>query len=255
MIRAQLKRGWQPMLAIFVFLFIWEFCVRFFQIEEWLLPSPTAILEESGKVWPQFVPHLQSTVFLAVCGLLIGAMVGLLVAMILHLFKPIRDTFYPFLILSQNIPIIVLAPLLVIWFGFGSLPKFIVITIACFFPIAVSALSGLQQTNREMYHYLSMMGATKRQLFLKLELPHAIPSIMAGMKIAATYSVMAAVISEWLGAQEGIGVFMTLAVSSYKTSRVFVAIIVTMALSLLFFGVITLLEKYLIRWKQKGDRS
>lgn len=255
MIRAQLKRGWQPMLAIFVFLFIWEFCVRFFQIEEWLLPSPTAILEESGKVWPQFVPHLQSTVFLAVCGLLIGAMVGLLVAMILHLFKPIRDTFYPFLILSQNIPIIVLAPLLVIWFGFGSLPKFIVITIACFFPIAVSALSGLQQTNREMYHYLSMMGATKRQLFLKLELPHAIPSIMAGMKIAATYSVMAAVISEWLGAQEGIGVFMTLAVSSYKTSRVFVAIFVTMALSLLFFGVITLLEKYLIRWKQKGDRS
>lgn len=243
------------MLAIFVFLFIWEFCVRFFQIEEWLLPSPTAILEESGKVWPQFVPHLQSTVFLAVCGLLIGAMVGLLVAMILHLFKPIRDTFYPFLILSQNIPIIVLAPLLVIWFGFGSLPKFIVITIACFFPIAVSALSGLQQTNREMYHYLSMMGATKRQLFLKLELPHAIPSIMAGMKIAATYSVMAAVISEWLGAQEGIGVFMTLAVSSYKTSRVFVAIFVTMALSLLFFGVITLLEKYLIRWKQKGDRS
>lgn len=255
MIGVQVKRGWQPILAIFVFLFIWELSVRLFQIEEWLLPSPTRIIEEFGKVWPQFVPHLQSTIFLAVCGFLIGATVGLLVAMLLHLFKPVRDTFYPFLILSQNIPIIVLAPLLVIWFGFGSLPKFIVITIACFFPIAVSALSGLQQTNRDMYHYMSMMGASKKQLFLKLELPHAIPSIMAGLKIAATYSVMAAVISEWLGAQKGIGVFMTLAVSSYKTSRVFVAIIVTMALSLLFFGIIVLIEKYLVRWKQKGDPS
>ena len=255
MIHAQLKRGWQPMLAIFIFLFIWEISVRLFAIEEWLLPSPTVILEEFGKVWPQFIPHLQSTVFLAICGFLIGASVGLVVATVLHLFKPIRDTFYPFLILSQNIPIIVLAPLLVIWFGFGSLPKFIVITIACFFPIAVSALSGLQQTNRDLYNYMSMMGATKKQLFIKLELPHAIRSIMAGMKIAATYSVMAAVISEWLGAQKGIGVFMTLAVSSYKTSRVFVAIIVTMLLSLLFFAVIALIEKYLVRWKQKGEPS
>lgn len=255
MIRTTLTKGWQPVLAILTVLLIWEVSVRQLAIEEWLLPAPTAIVEEAGRIWSQFIPHLQSTIFLAICGFLIGTTVGLVVATVLHLCKPIRDTFYPFLILSQNIPIIVLAPLLVIWFGFGSLPKFIVITIACFFPIAVSALSGFRQSNRDTYHYLSMMGATKKQLFLKMELPSAIPSIMSGVKIAATYSVMAAVISEWLGAQKGIGVFMTVAVSSYKTSRVFVAIIVTMALSLLFFAVIVLIEKYLVRWKQKGDRS
>lgn len=249
----RLKRGWQPTLAILVILLIWEISVRVFEVEEWLLPAPTTIVLEFKEVWPQFYPHLQSTIVLAICGFIIGATVGLLVATVLHLFKPIRDTFYPFLILSQNIPIIVLAPLLVIWFGFGSLPKFIVITIACFFPIAVATLSGLQHTSRELSLYMQMMGATKAQRFWKLELPHSIPSTMAGMKIAATYSVMAAVISEWLGAQKGIGVFMTLAVSSYRTSRVFVAIIVTMILSLLFFALISWIEKRLIRWQSKGD--
>lgn len=255
MIRTVFQKGWQATLAIFVSLIIWEVAVRVFSIEEWLLPAPSAIAKEFGNVWFQFLPHLQSTVLLVIGGFLIGASVGLVSATILHLFKPIRNTFYPFLIISQNIPIIVLAPLLVVWFGFGALPKFIVITMACFFPIAMSTLSGLQQTSRELVLYMKMMGATKSQMFWKLELPYAIPSMMAGMKIAATYSVMAAVISEWLGAQKGIGVYMTLAVSSYKTSRVFVAIIVTMVLSLLFFGIILWIEKKLVRWKQKGELS
>src|SRR5699024_10025355 len=158
---------------------------------------------------PDFYPHFISTLTLTFFGFIIGASFGLIVATSLHLSKRLRQTFYPFLVLSQNIPIIVLAPLLVIWFGFGVLPKFLIITIACFFPIAISTLSGLQQANPGLLHYMHMMGARKGQLFWKLELPHAIPSMMSGLKIAATYSVMAAVVSEWLGAQKGIGVFMT----------------------------------------------
>src|SRR5699024_9515008 len=140
-----------------------------------------------------------------------------------------------------------LAPLLVIWFGFGFLPKLIIIVIACFFPVAISTLGGLQETDRELMHYMKMMGATNRQLLWKLQFPHALPSIFSGLKIAATYSVMATIISEWLGAQEGIGVYMTLALSSYRTTRVFVAIIIAMLLSLAFFGAILLLEKWFIR--------
>src|SRR5699024_11429630 len=131
------------------------------------------------------------------------------------------------LILSQNIPIIVLAPLLVIWFGFGALPKFIIITLACFFPIAISTLSGFQQTDRNLTYFMKMMGANKSQIFWKLELPDAVPSIFLGLKIDATYSVMAAVVSEWLYNQEGFGVFMMIATSFFIKPQVYVTIIIT----------------------------
>lgn len=249
------KAGWRPTVAILVLIGIWELATRIFSIETWLLPAPSDIIIEGKDVLPDFLPHFLATLKLSISGFTIGTTVGLLTAAILHLLPRVRETFYPFLILSQNMPIIVLAPLLVIWFGFGSLPKFIIITLACFFPIAVSALSGFQQTSRELIYYMKMMGATKSQLFWKLELPHALPAVFSGMKIAATYSVMAAVISEWLGAQEGIGVFMTLATSSYRTSRVFVAIIIVMLLSLAFFALILLLEKFLMRGQKKGEET
>lgn len=250
-----LARSWRPIIAITLFIALWELATRVFSIEEWLLPAPSAILLEAKDVVPTFMPHFTSTVQLSISGFLIGTTVGLGVATILHLLPRVRETFFPFIILSQNVPIIVLAPLLVIWFGFNALPKLIIITLACFFPIAVSALGGFTQTNRELVHYMKMMGARKGQLFWKLELPHAVPSIFSGLKIAGTYSVMAAVVSEWLGAQQGIGVFMTLAASSYRTPRVFVAIIVAMVLSLAFFGLILLLEKFFVRWQKKGSLS
>lgn len=165
-----------------------------------------------------------------------------------------KDAVYPLLILSQNIPIIVLAPLLVIWFGFGMLPKLIVISLVCF-PVAVASLDGFRQTPYELKHYFKMMGAGKNQLFWKLELPHSIPFIFSGLKISATYSVMGAVISEWLGAKSGIGVYMTLASSAFRTDRVFVAIFIIMGMSLIF-GIITFLEKYLVSWKRKeGEKG
>lgn len=255
MMKHLIYKGWRPVIAILIFIGVWELSTRVFSIEEWLLPAPSVIINEAKDVLPTFLPHFFATLKLSSAGFMIGTTVGLIVATLLHVMPRVRETFYPFLILSQNMPVIVLAPLLVIWFGFGTLPKLIIITIACFFPIAVSALSGFQQTNRELVYYMKMMGASKSQLFWKLELPHALPAVFSGLKIAATYSVMAAVVSEWLGAQKGIGVFMTLASSSFRTSRVFVAIIVAMALSLIFFALMIALEKMLVRGQQRGENS
>lgn len=255
MINQFIKRSWRSIGMILIFLLGWEFSVRYFAIDEWFLPAPSMIVREAKEVLPNFWPHLRATFKLSSLGLLIGSSIGLVVATLLHLNDKLRETFYPFLIISQNIPTIILAPLLVIWFGFGALPKLIIIVLACFFPIAVSTLSGLEQTDRELTFYMQMMGASKGQRFWKLELPYAVPSILSGLKIAATYSVMAAVISEWLGAQEGIGVFMTVASSSYQTARVFVAIMVTIVLSLGFFSVVLFIERLLIRFQRKGDLS
>lgn len=246
-------KGWRPFLVLLLLLIVWEFTVKKTGVPDWLFPAPSQIVQEGLHGWGQFYPHLLATVKLALAGFLIGSGMGLITAIILHLLPGLRDSIYPLLILSQNIPIIVLAPLLVIWFGFGLLPKIIVIALVCFFPITVAALDGFKQTAPELKHYMNMAGASKNQLFWKLELPYATPAIFSGIKISATYSVMGAVISEWLGAKHGIGVYMTLASSSFRTDRVFVAIFWIMILSLLFFGLIKLAEHTLVRGQFKGE--
>ncbi|MDM5233736.1 ABC transporter permease [Lysinibacillus pakistanensis] len=228
-------------------LFIWELIVRLADIPHWLLPSPSAILTEGIRSFETFMPHAFATVQLALLGLTIGICCGLAVAVLLHRFSFIRELFYPILIMSQNVPILVLAPLLIIWFGFGLLPKLIIICLVCFFPIVIAAMDGFRQTSPELKHYFEMIGATKAQTFWKLEWPFAYPSIFSGIKIAATYSVMGAVIAEWLGAKKGIGVYMTLAQSSFRTDRVFVAILAIICLSLVLFSAIRLLEKIIVK--------
>ncbi|MDM5226500.1 ABC transporter permease [Cytobacillus sp. NJ13] len=245
------RKGWRPAAVLLLLFIIWELAVNLAEVPAWLLPPPTDIVLEAISGWEGFHLHLQSTVMLSLLGFIIGTVIGLLTAVILHLLPFIRESVYPLLILSQNVPIIVLAPLLVVWFGFGILPKLIVITLVCFFPITVAALDGFRQTPGELRHYMLMAGASKGQLFWKLELPYSLPSLFSGLKISATYSVMGAVISEWLGAKAGIGVYMTLASSSFRTDRVFVAIFAIMLLSLLFFGGILLAERLLIKWKAR----
>lgn len=246
-------KGWRPALVLLLLFIIWEIAVKLAEVPGWLLPPPSTIFTEAINGWTSYHAHLQSTIRLSLLGFLIGSSIGLLTAIILHLIPFVRESVYPLLILSQNVPIIVLAPLLVIWFGFGLLPKLIVITLVCFFPITVAALDGFKQTPNELKHYMMMAGASRIQLFWKLELPYSLPTLFSGLKISATYSVMGAVISEWLGAKAGVGVYMTLASSSFRTDRVFVAIFSIMVLSLLFFAVILLAERYLIRWNTKGD--
>ena len=248
-------KGWRPIAVLLLLFVIWEIVVRLGHIEEWLLPAPTKIFREAFSDWPNFYPNLISSINISLLGFVIGAVIGLLAAVLLYLIPFLRDSFYPLLILSQNIPIIVLAPLLVIWFGFGLLPKMIVITLVCFFPITVAALDGFKQTPAELTHYMKMAGASKQQLFWKLEFPFALPSIFSGLKISATYSIMGAVISEWLGAKQGIGVYITLASSSFRTDRVFVAIFAIMLLSLLFFLVIVLIERRVVRWHVKENEG
>lgn len=223
------------------------------KIPSWLLPSPSQVFLELLSGRESFLNHLFSTTKLGLLGFIIGTSIGLITAIILHMLPNMKETFYPLLILSQNVPTIVLAPLLVIWFGFGILPKLIIITLVCFFPITVAALDGFKQTSPELKHYMVMSGANRKQLFWKLEFPFALPSIFSGLKISATYSIMGAVVSEWLGAKQGIGVYMTLASSSFRTDRVFSAIFAIMVLSLLFFFMIVALERLLVRGKEKDD--
>ncbi|WP_211269493.1 ABC transporter permease [Paenibacillus glacialis] len=244
---------WPPLVAVLFLLGIWQLSTSLFEIEKWILPSPINIarevLTESSRLWE----HTLATVKLTGIGFTIGTSVGLLIAIVLHSIPFLKSALYPLLILSQNVPTIALAPLLMIWFGFGLLPKIIVITLVCFFPVAIAMMSGLRQTDPIMLSYMRMIGASKRQIFVKLELPHALPSIFSGIKIAATYSVMGAVIAEWIGSDKGIGYYMMLQKSSYRTDRVFIAISIIVMLSLTMFAIIALLEKWFVRWNRRQE--
>lgn len=247
-----MAKGWRPIMVLLLLFISWEIIAKFVEIPVWVLPTPSSIILEGINNWANFQPHFSSTVSLSILGFFVGCGFGLITAVLLHLIPVLRESLYPLLIVSQNIPIIVLAPLLVIWFGFGLLPKMIVITLVCFFPVTIATLDGFRQTAPELKHYFEMAGASRIQMFRKLEFPYALPSIFSGLKISATYSVMGAVISEWLGAKAGVGVFMTLASSSFRTDRVFVAIFSIVILSLIFFLVIILLERWIIKWNSNG---
>lgn len=246
---------WPPFVAVFLLLMIWQLCTTLFEIEKWILPSPTDIVRETFSQSAGLWEHTLATARLTGVGFLIGSSVGLFVAIILHMIPFLKSALYPLLILSQNVPTIALAPLLMIWFGFGLLPKIIVITLVCFFPIAVAMMGGLRQTDPTMLSYMRMIGASKRQIFFKLELPHSLPALFSGIKIAATYSVMGAVIAEWIGADKGIGYYMMLQKASYRTDRMFIAISIIVVLSLLMFAIIGLLEKWLVRWKPRQENK
>lgn len=244
--------GGRPLFFLLFLLLVWELLIRLTETPKWLLPAPSDVIKEATIGFGDYYGHLVSTIYLSIIGLLIGCSVGILVSIILHRLPKVNEILYPLLILSQNIPTIVLAPLLIIWFGFGQLPKLIIISLVCFFPIVVASMDGFRQTATELKHYMKMIGATNKQIFWKLELPHALPSMFSGLKIAATYSVMGAVISEWLGAKSGIGVYMTLAQSSFRIDRVFVAIGFIMLLSIGLFGLIRLAEKRLLKGQSEG---
>lgn len=241
-------------LSIFSFLIIWESLTYLLGIEKWILPGPSLILKELFLSFSVVQEDLLHTGWIASAGLFIGLIVGIGSASLLHLYPFSKRVFYPYMVFSQNIPIIALAPLLIIWFGFGVESKLIVVSLVCFFPITVAALDGFSQADETFSTYLKMEGASRWDVFLYLECPSALPSFFSGLKLSATYSVMGAVIAEWLGSEKGLGVMMTLASHSFRTDRVFVAIFYIMLLSIIMFVVISVIERKTIFWQQ-GKRD
>lgn len=246
-----IQAGWPPVSAVILLLLLWQLAVSGGWVEGWLLPSPIQIAREAWLALPRIGMHTVATLRITLLGFVLGAGIGIALACLLHLVPLLKAALYPLLIVSQNVPMIAVGPLLIIWFGFGILPKLILIVLVCFFPVCMSTLDGFARTDRTTYDYMRMLGAGKYQLFAKLELPYALPFVFSGLKISATYSVMGAVIAEWLGGSEGLGYYMNLQKSAYRADREFIAIVIIVALSVLFWRLIVWLEKRLIRWNVK----
>ncbi|WP_078596146.1 ABC transporter permease [Evansella clarkii] len=240
--------------AIMIFLLVWEGAVRWWNIEKWILPAPSLIVQTFRDSLHLLPAHIWITATEAVLGFLLGIAAALIIAFILDFSPLLRKSFYPILLFSQTIPIIAIAPLLIIWFGYGILPKVLVVALVTFFPVVVSVTEGLQSSDRDMIRLVHSMGGTSWQVFKKVRFPSSLPYLFTGLRIAATYSVLSAVISEWVGASKGLGIYLIKAQSSFATDQVFVVIMLISLLSCLMFLVVILIGRIVMPWKHKTKK-
>lgn len=244
-----------PGLFLLLLLAGWEAAVRLSEVEPWLLPGPLQIAKSLWQVKELLWLHSLQTIKETLLGLGIAIIVGVLTATLTERWEWLRKTIYPLLIISQTIPIIAVAPLLIIWFGYGMLPKVLVVALVCFFPIAINLADGYRSVDRDMLRLMSAMGASPFRIFTMVKIPAAMPFFFSGLRIAGTYSVMGAVIGEWLGASRGLGIFMTRSSQSYMTDRVFAIILVISLLSLFIFLLIEAAARVTMHWhyRQRQD--
>jgi ABC-type nitrate/sulfonate/bicarbonate transport system permease component len=246
-----MKRRVLPLvLSIAVFVLIWGIISYGGDFPVWQLPNPFVVGVELWQSWKssEYFIHVRATFLIACLGFFLSVAVGVWVATWLYFSTFLKRVVTPILLFSQNVPIIVLAPLFVIWFGFGIEAKLFVVILVCFFPITIALVDAFEQVDPNLLRYLEMSGATKWETFRHLAFPSAIPTLFSSCKLSATYSVMGAVVAEWLGTEHGLGMIMTQAANAFRTDRVFVSIITIVVLSACFFFFISLVEQW---WKHK----
>ncbi len=234
---------------------LWELVSRATEMPPWLLPAPSAIAASFGEAAPVLGPHVAATVTAAAAGYALALASAVALAAAIDRWGLARRAIYPLLVASQTVPTFALAPLLAIWFGFGLLPKVLVVALVCFFPIVVATVGGLRAADREMLDLVRGMGASDRQLFVKVRLPAAVPSVISGMKIAATYSVIGAVIAEWTGASQGLGLYLLRASNSFQTDQVFAVIAVIAVLSIGLFVCVELVGRTIAPWTAAKEET
>jgi ABC-type nitrate/sulfonate/bicarbonate transport system permease component len=256
------RDGWEaasrwapPAALILAVLVLWQFATRIWEIDAWLLPAPTDIVRAAVDARALLAPHTWQTAQETLWGFLLALGVGMALGFAIDRWTLARNALYPLLITSQTIPIVAIAPLLVIWFGYGIWPKILVVGLICFFPIAVSTADGLRAADPEMIALLRTMGARPRDLLTKVRFPGALPIIFSGVRIAITYSVVGAILGEWVGASRGLGVFMLRATNSFRTDWVFASIAITSLISIALFGLVGLAERLALPWYYTAARQ
>ncbi len=221
-----------------------------------IFPSPAELRHAWDEHQTRLLQeHIPETLWETLAGLTIAVVLGLTIAALMDFSPLLRWVLYPVLVVSQTIPIFTIAILLILIFGFGSGPKIIVVVLFCFFPVALSTFTGLQSADPELISLLRAMGANARQIWVKARLPAAMPSFFAGLRIAATYSVVGAIFGEYITAQRGLGVFLKRSYSSFRLDQAYLAILLTALLSLLLVLLVNLVERLALRWYYTSQRS
>jgi NitT/TauT family transport system permease protein len=243
-----LRRIGPPIIVIGAILVAWEGYCRLAGISPVVLPPPTRIVEQLWAFRGDAVRHAIPTLAETGVGLLISIVVSVVAAVLMDRFLTVRSALQPLFVASQTVPIVAIAPLMVLWFGFGLAPKVLIVVLVTFFPVTVALLDGFAAASGEATDLLHSLGAGRLEIFRKLRWPAALPSFFTGLRIAATYGVIGAVFGEYVGAYEGLGIWMQLSQNAFRTDLVFGAILLSAVLSVALFGLVRVAERLVIPW-------
>ncbi len=229
----------------------WEAYARGGSVDDLILPAPsevaTALWEDRGLLWHNFLVTAQEVGL----GILAALVAGALLAIVIHLFPTLRRALYPLLVGSQAVPIVIIAPLLIVWLGFGIAPKLAIITLVCFFPVVVTTLDALGAVDPEQRKLLRTLDASRWQEFRWVEAPAALPGALSGAKIAVAIAVIGAVFAEYAGSSEGLGYVILQATPQLETARAYAAVVLLAVFAILLFLLLTLAERVLVPWTRR----
>jgi putative hydroxymethylpyrimidine transport system permease protein len=254
-------RSWlPPVLVALALLIAWELAAQWdlladaLSIEPFLVPAPTDIAESLWEDRSLLAEDAWVTLKEVILGFALALVTGLVLAVLIHLSDTARRAVYPLIVASQTVPIVVLAPILIVWFGFGLFPKLLIIALICFFPITVNAYDGLRSVDPDLLKMMRTLGANRLQTLRRAELPWALPFIFSGAKIAVAVAVIGAVFAEWAGADSGLGHLILVSSGELSTSLTFAAIVVLSAIAIALFALLSLIERRVVTWKEHPSR-
>lgn len=247
---SKIKHCLPPAAAILAILAIWELVCVCGIVPSYMLPSPVAVCAALAKDLPTILFHGKFTLLESFYGLLLGVGLAFLFATLMDRFSILDRAFSPVMIITQTIPTIAIAPILVLWMGFGMAPKITLVVITTFFPITIGLLDGYKSVDEDSVRLMKSMGAGKWQIFRHLKFPSALPQFFSGLKISASYAVVGAVVSEWLGGFNGLGVYMTRVKKAYAFDKMFAVIIFIVIISLLLLFGVKVLGRIAMPWLQ-----
>ncbi len=249
-----LRRAVPSIGLVIAILLAWEVAARVLAIDPIVLPAPTRIISALWEARGAAADNALTTLAETAVGFALSVAFAVLVALAMDSIGWVRRAIYPLLVTSQTIPIVAVAPLLVIWFGLGITPKILVVVLVTFFPVTVALLDGLAATSRDATSLLLTMGASRAQILFKLRLPGALPSFFTGLRIAVTYAVIGAIFGEQVGAVNGLGIWMILSKNLFRTDLVFGAILITALLTLGLWLLVGVAERLTIPWYREARR-
>ena len=244
------RRVLTPLLTIVALLALWQAVVVVGIVPNFLLPTPVQVVQALVEDAALLASHCVTTLAEAAVGLAAGVALGFVFAVLMDRFESFYLAFEPLMTISQTIPTVAIAPLLVLWLGYGALPKVVLVIISTFFPITVSLASGFRSVDPDVIDLMRTMNASRWQIFWYAKLPAAADQFFSGLKISATYAIVGAVIAEWLGGNEGLGVYMTRVRKSFSYDCMFASIIVISALSLGLMKLVELAQRACMPWKR-----
>ena len=246
----KLKRVLLPALTIAVLLVLWQIVVVLNIVPNYLVPSPYQVFLALMRDAALLASHTLVTLEESLLGLAIGVVIGFVIAVLMDRFEGLYHAFSPLITVSQTIPVVAIAPLLVLWMGYGILPKIMLILLTSFFPITIGLLDGFRSVDKDMLNLLKTMGASSFQNFIHLKLPSSLGYFFAGLRISVSYSIIGAVVAEWLGGYDGLGVYMTRVRKSYSFDKMFAVIFLISAISLLLMYLVKKIQKWCMVWEK-----